>query len=61
MNGSQQSIKTALKVLEIFSNMSGLKVNTEKTKVKGKDIKYNKVIKTSYRLYQSCASLSLYY
>ena len=33
INGSQQSVKAALNVLEIFGNMSGLKMNTEKTKV----------------------------
>ena len=33
MNGFQQCLQTALNVLEIFGNMSGLKMNTEKTKV----------------------------
>ena len=33
MDGSQDSLQTALNILEIFGSMSGLKINTQKTKL----------------------------
>ena len=33
MDGSERSLTTALNVLEIYGNMSGLKMNTNKTKI----------------------------
>ena len=33
MEGSQDSLQTALNILEIFDSMSGLKMNTLKTKL----------------------------
>ena len=33
MDGSERSLKTALNILEIYGNMSGLKMNTNKTKI----------------------------
>ena len=33
LNGTEDSIQAALNVLKIFGNISGLKVNTEKTQI----------------------------
>ena len=33
LDGSQKSLQTALNILELFGSLSGLKMNTEKTKM----------------------------